>query len=83
MELVFGCVGIPLSEEMIVGVLALSLIPLVRGDCCLALCLSLLCIDSCCFREELCTPKLYYLNPQWRFPVWEVLCRRYSGNPSV
>ena len=22
-------------------------------------------------------------NPQWRFPVWEVLCGRVSGNPSV
>ena len=26
-------IGIPLSVEVIVGVLALSLIPLVRGDC--------------------------------------------------
>jgi len=37
----FDCVGIPLSEEVIVGALALSLIPLVRGDCCLAKCPSL------------------------------------------
>ena len=22
-------------------------------------------------------------NPQWWFPVWEVLCGRVSGNPSV
>ena len=22
-------------------------------------------------------------NPQWSFPVWEVLCRRVSKNPSV
>ena len=22
-------------------------------------------------------------NPQWRFSVWEVLCGRVSGNPSV
>ena len=37
MEVEFGCVGIPLSVEVIVvRVLALSLIPLVRGDCCLA-----------------------------------------------
>ena len=28
-----GLVGMPLSVEVIVGVLALSLIPLVRGDC--------------------------------------------------
>ena len=41
-EVVFGFVGIPLSIEVIVvGVLALSLIPLVRGDCCLAKCPSL------------------------------------------
>ena len=26
-----GCISIPLSEEVIVGVLALSLIPLLRG----------------------------------------------------
>jgi len=31
-------------------------------------------------REELCTPSLYYPNPQWRFPVWEVLCGRISEN---
>ena len=37
-----GCDGIPLCVEVIeVVVLALSLIPLVRGDCCLAKCLSL------------------------------------------
>ena len=29
----FGLVGVPPSVEVIVGVLALSLIPLVRGDC--------------------------------------------------
>ena len=29
-----GCVGIPLSVKVIVRVLALSLVPLVRGDCC-------------------------------------------------
>ena len=32
MEVVVICVGIPLSVEVIVGVLALSLVPLVRGD---------------------------------------------------
>ena len=37
----------------------------------------------CYFREEVCTLSLYYPNPQWRFPVWEVLCGRYSENPSV
>ena len=40
-----------------------------------------LCLASCvevvvCWREELCTPRLYLPNPQWRFPVWEVLCGR-------
>ena len=71
-----GCVGIPLSVEVIVvGVLAKCSIPLVRGDCCFALCLSLywevdlcglvpclLCRGCDCLREELCTPKLYYPN---------------------
>ena len=37
----FGLIGIPLNVEVIVGVLALSLIPLVRGDYCLAKCPSL------------------------------------------
>ena len=33
-------------------------------------------------REELCTLGYYIAqNPQWRFPVWEVLCGRVSGNP--
>ena len=41
-EVEFGCVGIPLIVEVIVvRVLTLSLIPLVRGDCCLAKCPSL------------------------------------------
>ena len=26
---------------------------------------------------------VFALNPQWRFPVWEVLCGRVSENPSV
>ena len=35
-------------------------------------------------REELCTPGYCIApNPQWRFPVWEVLCIRVSRNPSV
>ena len=39
----FGLVGIPLSVEvLIVGVLALSLVPLLRGDCCGVVALSLI-----------------------------------------
>ena len=38
----FGLVGIPLSVEVIVGVLALNLIPLVRGDYCGVVALSLI-----------------------------------------
>ena len=62
----------------------------------MALCLSLncevdlvlaLCLASSerlyLLREELCTPSCICPNPQWRFPVWEVLCGRYSGNPFV
>ena len=73
------CVGIPqvwgdwclLAKCLIPQVWGfwLSALPLVRG-----------CI---CWREELCTPGCIYPNPQWRFPVWEVLCGRVSGNPSV
>ena len=45
-------------------------LPLVRG-----------CI---CWRVELCTPGYCIApNPQWRFPMWEVLCERVSENPSV
>ena len=51
-----------------------------RGDLCSAL---HLVKRLYCWREELWTPGLYYPNPQWRFPVWEVMCGRYSGNPSV
>ena len=42
MEVVVVCVGIPLSVEVIVGVLVLSLVPLVRGDCCEVVALSLI-----------------------------------------
>ena len=28
-------------------------------------------------------PVVFAPNPQWRFPVWEVLCGRVSENPSV
>ena len=38
----FGLVGIPLSVEVIVGMLALSLVLLVRGDCCGVVALSLI-----------------------------------------
>ena len=34
-------------------------------------------------REELCTLNCINPNPQWRFPVWEVLCERVGENPSV
>ena len=39
----FELVVIPLVQRLIIGVVALCPIPLVRGDCCLALCLSLIC----------------------------------------
>ena len=42
MEVVVISVGIPLSVKVIVGVLALSLVPLVRGDCCGVVALSLI-----------------------------------------
>ena len=72
-------------------------IPQVWGDWfVLAKCLPLLCevvfvlVVPCLFdrlywlREELCTPGCCIApNPQWRFPVWEVLCGQVSGNPSA
>ena len=77
-EVEFGCVGIPLSVEVIVRVLALCLIPLVRGDCYLGFvpCPSserlilcglvpcLLCRACICLREELYTPSCICPNPQ-------------------
>ena len=84
----FEFVGIPLSVEVIEVLFGLVPYPSkCRGDCCCWLCAYpsierlilcglvpyLLC-RGCCLREELCTPSLYYPNPQWRFPVWEVLC---------
>ena len=47
----------------------------------LVLCLAS-CVEVVVLREELYTPSLYLPNPQWRFPVWEVLCGR-SENLSV
>ena len=62
----------------------------------LAKCLPLLCevdfvlVVHCLYerlysvRERSCIlPIVIAPNPQWRFPVWEVLCGRVSGNPSV
>ena len=63
-------IDIPLSEEVIVGVVALCLSLICEVDLCVALCLSLICeVDLClvlclaskcrgciCWREELCTP---------------------------
>jgi len=57
----------PNSERLILC--WLCALPLMRG-----------CIY---WREELCTSICICPNPQWRFPVWEVLCGRYSRNPSV
>ena len=51
-----------------------------RGD--LFLCLASKC-RGCIVGERSCVlPVCIYPNPQWRFPVWEVLCGQVSGNPS-
>ena len=88
-EVVFGFVGIPLSVEVIVvefGFCAypsskrwlfwLCAYPSIERLILCGLVLCLLCRGCCFLREELCTPSLYYSNPQWRFPVWEGLCGR-------
>ena len=62
--------------------------PLVRGGC-LALCLSLICevdfvlalslplVRGCIVEERsYVLSNCIYSNPQWRFPMWEVLCGR-------
>ena len=41
-------------------------------------------VRGCIVGERSCVlPSCICPNPQWRFPVWEVLCGRYSGNPFV
>ena len=95
-EVVFGFVSIPLSVEVIVVEFGFVPIPLSVEVIVVWLCaytsierlifcdlvLCLLCRGCYCLREELCTLKLYYPNPQW-IPVWEVLCGCISGNPFV
>ena len=77
-----SCVVIPLSEEVIVDLWLCAYPSIVRLILC-GLVPCLLCWGCICLREELCTPSCIYPNPQWRFPVWEVLCGRYCRNPSV
>ena len=79
--MISDCVDIPLSEEVIVGVVALCPIPSE--------------VDFMWFSALRLVYKLYLfergvvysscicLNSQWRFPVWEVLCGRYNENPSM
>ena len=69
----FDLVPIPLCIEVIV--IWLSVLSLLcRGDCYFGFVSCLLCRGGC-RREELYTPNLVLVNPRWRFPVWEVLCR--------
>ena len=52
-----------------------------RGDMFCALPLS---VEVVFVGERSCVlPIVFAPNPQWRFPVWEVLCGRVSENPSV
>ena len=52
-----------------------------RGDLFCALPLS---VEVVFVGERSCVlPIVIAPNPQWRFPVWEVLCGRVSENPSV
>ena len=48
------------------------------------LCALPLSVDVVFVGERSCVlPIIFAPNPQWRFPVWEVLCGRVSENPSV
>ena len=74
-------------------------IPQVWGDCCFEwlcaypsfvrlifvwLCALPLSVEVVIVGERSCVlPIVFTPNPQWRFPVWEVLCVRVSENPSV
>ena len=52
-----------------------------RGDLFCALPLS---VEVVFVGERSCVlPIIFAPNPQWRFPVWEVLYGRVSENPSV
>ena len=71
---------IPLNVEVIV-VVWLCPHPSIERLILCGLVSCLLCRGCCCCLRE--DPSLYYPNPQWRFLVWEVLCGRFSENPSV
>ena len=76
-------VGIPLSEEVDCVCLALCLSLICEVDL-LALCLASKCKGCVVFERGVVYSRYCIVrNPQWRFPVWEVLCERVSENPSV
>ena len=74
-----------LKCEVIVVCLAKCLSFYCEVDIVVALCLASKCRGCVVFvGERSCVlPNCIFPNPQWRFPVWEVLCGRVSGNPSV
>ena len=48
------------------------------------LCTLPLSVEVVSVGERSCVLSIVFVpNPQWRFPMWEVLCGRVSGNPSV
>ena len=58
MEVVFGCVGIPLSVELIVVVFGFEPYPSIERLILCGLVPCLLCRGCSCLREELCTLKV-------------------------
>ena len=79
-----GCVGIPLCEEVDRVCLALCLSLICEVDIVVALCLASKYRDCVVFERGVVYSRLLYCpNPQWRFPMWEVLYGRVSENPSV
>ena len=70
-----------LSSEKLIVVWLSAYPSKCRGDLFCALSLS---VEVVFVGERRCVlPIIIAPNPQWRFPVWEVLCGRVSGNPSV
>ena len=71
------------SSERLIGCLALCPSLICEVDLC-RLCALPLNVEVVFVGERSCVlPIVFAPNPQWRFPVWEVLCGRVSGNPSV
>ena len=70
----------PSSERLIVVWLSAypSFVRLIYCGCALPLSVEVVFVERGVVYSKIVFPQ----NPQWRFPVWEVLCGRVSENPS-